>query len=109
METTAPRDEVKKCYVRGKNVWISRHDACALYKALLSANVSKSIRTRLRKELYHEIIRPLYHYRVPCVSCKVMLDIVKDKKMTIEQLTKESGVDGKYIMCAACYAEDDEK
>lgn len=109
METTAPRHEVKKCYSRGKNVWISRHDACALHKALRTADVSDSIRKRLRKELYQEIIRPLYHYKVPCAMCHAMLDIVRDKLMSIEELTKESGVEGKHIICAPCYCEDDEK
>ena len=110
METVAPRNEVKKFYVKGKNFWISRHDACALYKALGgSPYLSKSVTKRLRKGLWDEILKPLYHYKVPCASCKSMLDIVKDKKMTIEQLTKESGVNGRVIICAQCYAEDDEK
>lgn len=110
METTTPRNEVKKFYAKGKNFWLSRHDAMALYKALGgSPYLSKSVTKRIRKGLWDEILKPLYHYKVPCAHCKVMLDIVSDKKMTIGEITKERGVDGRVIICAHCYAEDDEK
>ena len=106
METTKARTTVKKFYVPGKNFWLSRHDAMALYKALGGAPyLSKSVCKRLRKGLWSEILKPLYLYGVKCSQCGCKLEMVYDKELTAEEITEQNKVKGLEdlgIICGRC-------
>ena len=107
METTTTRNAVKKFYAPGKNFWLSRHDACALYKALDGKPyLSKSVCKRLRKGLWNEILKPLYLYTMHCSQCGCELKTVYDKEMTIKEVealnrTDHMGTD-LGVICGRC-------
>ena len=107
METTKARTTVKKFYTPGKNFWLSRHDAMALFKALGgSPYLSKSVCKRLRKGLWNEILKPLYLYEMNCSQCGCVLNAVYDKEMTlkeVEDLNRVKDVSGDLgVICGRC-------
>jgi hypothetical protein len=106
METPTAKPAIKKFFVRGRNVWISRHDALALNKILRSCDgLSDSTRRRLRKTLLDEIVNPLYLYTLNCTQCGCKLDFVYDKLLSLDEVKKKNavkGIEDLGIVCAAC-------
>ena len=106
---TKESGSVKKFYIDGKKFWISRHDALALDKALLSCKkLSDSTRKRLRKGLWNDILKPLYLYEINCSRCKCVLKVVYDKKFSLKEVeeinrTKDLVHGDLGVICGACF------
>jgi len=106
METTPTKFTVKKFFPRGKNIWLSYHDASALSKILRRGDgLSDSARKRLRQELFNGILKPLYCYTVSCTQCGCKMDVVYDEKITYAEVSKRnvvSGLEDLGIICSSC-------
>lgn len=102
METSTSKHAViKQSYEDPIEVWITRHDALALYKALAYAEgFSDSTRKRLRQD-FKKKLEPIYHYNVKCCDCGKVLECTSDQKFTQKEIDIQQK-HGHGLMCADC-------